>query len=50
MYNPAYLHIVLLSLGHAVAQCAEALRYKPDGLGFDLILPVGQQPWGRPSL
>jgi hypothetical protein len=24
-----------LSLGHAVAQLVEALRYKPEGRGFD---------------
>jgi len=42
MYNPVYYILDYGGLGHVVAQRAKALRYKPDGLGFDLILPVAQ--------
>ena len=48
---------VQTDLGHAVAQLVEALRYKPEGRGFDsrmvsleffivIILPPEPRPWG----
>jgi hypothetical protein len=30
-----YVILISFSLGHAVAQFVEALRYKPEGRGFD---------------
>jgi hypothetical protein len=48
------------NVGHSVAQLVEALRYKPDGRGFDSglyhwnfslkIFPAAQCPWGRLNL
>jgi hypothetical protein len=42
--------------GHAVAQLVEALRYEPEGRGFDsmfsleffidIICPAARWPWG----
>jgi hypothetical protein len=33
--DPIYLVSILIEGGYAVAQLAEALRYKPEGRGFD---------------
>jgi hypothetical protein len=46
-----YIHV----MGHAVAQLAEALRYKPEARGFDwnfllTILSAALWPWDRNSL
>ena len=32
------LKIVLIATGYAVAQLVEALRYEPEGHGFDSLL------------
>jgi len=32
---PQEIFLVLIAVGHAVAQLVEALRYKPEGPGFD---------------
>ena len=32
---PQEIFLVLISVGHAVAQLVEALRYKSEGRGFD---------------
>jgi hypothetical protein len=40
----------LLCMGHAVARLVEALRYKPEGRGFDffidIFLPAALWSWG----
>ena len=46
--------LFVIFMGHAVAQLVEALRYKPEGRGFDsrleffidIILPVALWQWG----
>jgi len=35
MWNDYYHKVLLDYGGHAVAQLVEALRYKPEGRGFD---------------
>ena len=35
MVEAKYIMVVTLQLGDAVAQLVEALRYKPEGRGFD---------------
>jgi len=34
-YSLSFVHVLLPHLGLAVAQLVEALRYKPEGRGFD---------------
>jgi hypothetical protein len=53
---PEDMQNLLLSVGHAVAQLVEALRYKPEGRWFDsrffidIILSVALWPWGQLGL
>ena len=51
---------LVLKVGYAIVQLVEALRYKPEGRGFDslwgslvfftdLILPTALWSWGSPK-
>ena len=37
LYKEAIRVIIYISAGHVVAQFVEALRYKPEGRGFDSL-------------